>query len=287
MNILISNLAISDSLVLVNDLLTGLMESRTFSLELEELACKVLYFIYGLGPVVSLFTLLIISITRYRAVYKPMTVTPLSQKKLTLLIAGTWSVPLGVYAYDLVMLTRGKAYEIMTCVYIESSFNFHYYIVQASFPLLIFLPILIINVLILWKLRQERRTFNLPPLQRKTRELRIRSAVRMVLCSLLLYIILWTPLNILYTLSSINWKIFERLQSDCFAIIRLIGSITITLHAANSAFSPVVYVVFLEDFKCALKNLFRASLSCSTGSTEALEMNDLPTQNVQFRSTLG
>jgi hypothetical protein len=255
-NYFIVNMAISDGIFLIFLMLSTLQRAGIFPLYskpmnpiLGNIICRLLFFLNA-SQLVSLLTLLILSMSRFRAVATPLLATPISRNARVLLITAIWVLSAMLYVSQLAV----KAYKwqgpfVMSCPVVLSlgTLSFFYWI-QMIFPMVIFIAVLIINLKILRKLRKTRIAVSLPTAQEQIRKKRITNAVRMVLCSLGLYVVMWFPIHIeSFLFNVVPPSIYaQSLDSSSFNVLYLCWGL-------NSTLSPLVYFAFLGEFRNALR----------------------------------
>ncbi|EDO42361.1 predicted protein [Nematostella vectensis] len=273
-NYLIANMAVSDLMALLLGVpqwlemeLSGSISWKITGL-LGSITCKVFYFVFYTVPVVSLLTLLIISLERYRAVTRSSCAAPPSRRQIAITILISWLIPLLMFSSSLHFfdVVSYNGVQICRMTHVSLLTSLQYAIIQTVLTVLLFVAMLAINVMILKKLRMSRFAANLPEIQRKKRERRIIRAVCMVLFSLLLYSICLLPANILELVIAAYWYYNKVPISAAFCINwnALLFAIYFLFYV-NFTASPFIYVFFLEDFNSSAKKL----LCCGTKSWKA------------------
>lgn len=262
---LIVNTAIADILVLslgLREWLNRLLSDST-SFKVGGIAgiigCKANTILQLVAPIVSITTMLIISIERLRAVTCTVRVEPIKRRWFACLVAASWLLPTAIYSYTLyafdILYHKGAAF--CTDVYIDRQGWVLYHFVFYAFMVVMFTVLVVLNLVIIWKLRSAQQTIHLPEKERKKRELKFARAVQMVSTCCVLFFICWGPRSCL--------KFLDHLLLFRFSYCRgpeLYFSIEV-LFFAYFVFTPAVYFLFLSDFRDAFKELKGRKLSVS------------------------
>ena len=201
-------------------------------------------------------TLLVISIERFRATRRTMIRTrQYTFKKRIMVICVCWLIPLPFAAYlrmRLVLDLQVKHFQ---------------HVLLANEIVLVFLSCVIIFLSIITMRRLSRPQAiqsHLNQQQRKIRTRRGQAAVRMVLVSVLLYACCWLPVFAFRALWSVDRFIpTVELVDSCIDWWSLVYIINYFLPVVNSCFSPLIYIIFLNDFRQAAKKAFcRTDTQC-------------------------
>ncbi|EDO42513.1 predicted protein [Nematostella vectensis] len=219
--------------------------------------CKAFSLLINSLTWVSLLTLLIISLERFKAVSSTVHLSSLSRCGLASLIAVSWVVSFGLNAVALVKCAVQEMGEYYMCdcgQAIDSSIIF---LVTNGVYLILVISILSINLEIVRRLVHSQAAIDLPAAQQERRQKKFRSAVRMVLSSLLIYTLCVSPLYIFLSIYRVQYLLnIVILESNLSAV-----SVYLFFFAfhANSAIGPVVYFIFLDDFRIGLRSVLSGS----------------------------
>ncbi|XP_031572073.1 neuropeptide Y receptor type 1-like [Actinia tenebrosa] len=216
--------------------------------------CKAYYFFYSASKYVTLTSLLIISVERFRSTKVTVRrVRPYTLKKRLALVSCSWLLPMGLKAYVPWYFkihqdsnTRGCYPNFLRAFFVLFSFD-------QLFVLLTMCLVVIFNIMTSFRLCKSRRTFpqgNFTEEQNRTREKRTAKAVKMVLCSLLLYTCCYLPGFVYYFLFAFD--LTTEFPSYSFETLNFMLSFLLLV---NSCFSPCIYIVFLIEFRQAAKRL--------------------------------
>ncbi|EDO35890.1 predicted protein [Nematostella vectensis] len=261
-NTLIANMAISDILTLIiradarfhamrasGNLLLWFTGDGIASVVL----CKVYFWILHSIPFVSLFTLLVISLERYRAVSSIRRVLAIPRCVMVSLIAASWVVPGFLHAYELEALNVFTHMGISFCVFNSEKGTFalsiaRFVVVAISSAIIIFL-----NVTIVKKLRTSQVSSNLPAAQLEKRLQLFNSVIKIIITSLVLFLMSILPKFIFTFYVFIYVFIFKipHHQNEC--LVHIFLSVCNLLVILNSVISPLIYFLFLNDFSNSLK----------------------------------
>ncbi|EDO39474.1 predicted protein [Nematostella vectensis] len=265
MHLFVANMAFADTLSLFTIpafmviSLSHRASGKTFNLAIN---LRVFNFIAYTSLMASPVTLVIISMERLRAVSSSVQLSPLSRRTLLALIVFSWVVSGGVMSVSLVPSTDNPH----GLVYIIISYTF----------LVIPVPIIVaINIVIIRRLVRSQANLNIPEAQQIRRRRVFRSAVGMILSSTLLYLVCALPR---YATETALWTFVYGLVTgraefdiDVFSSLFVTVKITRVFNYANAAFGPLIYFVFLDDFRAVLRKL----VCCinSVRAEEGIEMH--------------
>ncbi|EDO39473.1 predicted protein [Nematostella vectensis] len=209
-------------------------------------------------------TLVIISMERLRAVSSSVQLSPLSRRTLLALIVFSWVVSGGVMSGELVPDKGDFERRLM------------FFIIYLTF-LMIPVPIIVaINIVIIRRLVRSQANLNLPEAQQMRRRRVFRSAVGMILSSILLYFVCAAPRYA--TEAALLTFLYESLVTgrmefdpDLSSSLHATSEITTVFSYVNAAFGPVIYFVFLDDFRAVLSKFVCHINFVRTG--EGIEMH--------------
>ena len=262
---LIINMAVSDVLVVLVLSINILMDLFGYNLlehihgTVANILCKLNAFLMFTSVLVTLVTLLIISIERFRVTRSTVhRIRPYRLTQRVAVISCSWLIPIGLCADVLYNLNIVKRENSQYCRPTDSArhLNFLSFFYICYFVLVC--AILLLSILTSVRLRQSQAIqANLPDVERQARAKRTANAVRMVLCSLLLYSCCYLPfiLNGIVGALSFHGLItidYSLCTTDWSTIWFIIGYLLLLV---NSCLSPCIYIVFLTDFREAAKKL--------------------------------
>lgn len=248
---LIINMAVSDVLVVVVFAMGDFSLPSGTSENLANFVCK-LSSLKVVPELITLLTLLWISIERFQAtrVFNP---THWSHVKL---ICITWAASLILSLFRFVHCYASRSNIDLTykCKINKSTMSFTvFFLFKTLFILVMYCTIFTLSIITARKLSKPLAIqAHLSDVQRQRRAKRLVGAVRMVLCSLILYTICYLPEFLEDLLEGITQDSLLQLSRDCQALIDFILN---ALKVVNSCLSPLVYFIFLSDFRGALTRI--------------------------------
>jgi hypothetical protein len=282
-NYFIVNMAISDILLasLTNMLIAEQMISGTWNWKIEglpgRLTCKLVNFMCTMLLLVSPLTLFFMTLERYRGVTSITTLNGMSFSTRSICLSMCWVTPSVLYAVELfrvdLYLHKNKSYCISTDS--ENPQYFNYLVGLFTTFVFLYITVFFIGFLTLRKLSKSEKSVNVSEArQRKRRSQKIRSAVRMVLCSLCSFVLLSTPYHM--------FVFFDKLypeRTSCKKRINLMFLFRYLI-SLNSALSPCIYFIFIRDFRRFLRGVYAPS--GTTRNLLQVELHPLsPTPNTQ------
>ncbi|KXJ17567.1 Allatostatin-A receptor [Exaiptasia diaphana] len=267
---LIINMAVSDALFLLVMLLYRVPWLSDYKWSMYPsgtqgvIFCKPIMFLIHISYRVSLVTLLVISIQRFRATAKTLKRTrTYTLKQRMAIIAVTWLMSMTspiLYSYKARLL--GQLCDVWHNDLLNNRVIFFVILFESAIMVILCGVIFILTSLTIRRLTKPQGIQNhLSEEQRNVRASRIQAAVRMVLASVLLYACCWLPALVFFVvqwtdaaLPSADIANFS-LCIDWTSLYFIIGGF---LPMVNSCFSPCIYLIFLSDFRDAAKKiLFR------------------------------
>ncbi|KXJ22908.1 Bombesin receptor subtype-3 [Exaiptasia diaphana] len=257
---LIVNMAVSDALYLfmmILDAFPWIPDSNV-----GVIICKTLTFFQQVSYRVSLITLFVISIERFRATRQTLQRSrPYTLKQYVMIIGVSWLIPVivaGCFTSTLRLRDRLFCYTIT----FEWKRDNHIGWALTVFDILTFLLCWVIFILSIITTRRLSRTqaihAHLSEEQRKIRTQRSRTAVRMVLVSVLLYACCWIfnffikAAPLVYDSDVCQYAFLDVNASGYFVPVTFIYTF---LPIVNSTLSPCIYIIFLHDFREAAKKV--------------------------------
>lgn len=262
---LIVNMAVSDTLfiVMMSFFVTQHLSKETFSLYpgglFGSILCKSSFFLVHVSCPVSFVTLLIISIERFRITRMIVNrARPYTLYQRGAVLISSWLIPMILFGFVLhyANLSVRLSSNVHVCRISPSKYALLWFFINQNLTVILFIVIFVLSILTIRKL-SETRSFqaNFNEAQQKLRVKRIRSAVNMVLFSLLVSCSCWLPYFIysfLFYLEVVTGK--KTLGTSlCIDWSSLHFIIVYFLPIINSSISPAIYIVFLSDFRDASK----------------------------------
>lgn len=242
----------------------------------EVIICKLVPFFHLNARLVSLMSLLIISIERYKAIR--ITVPRIRSrsnilKHRVIAVCCSWLIPMAVTAYEptygVLKPSKDGGFECGLSHSPKIWISVYYLCMIITF-----VSIFLLSVLTWRKLSKPNEiSCSLSELQRKSRAKRMAGAVRMVLCSIFLYCCCYLPLIFLQIsellLAFNGISIFGGICIDQ-ALFEHVGREILPLF--NSCLSPFIYIIFLSDFRSAAKRIL---CKCSMTATNPQNRTDV------------
>ncbi|EDO46447.1 predicted protein [Nematostella vectensis] len=242
-----------------------------------DVTCKLISWFYNSTDWVSLVTLLIISVERFRAVKSIVQLPGLSRCKTASLISFTWILSGFVNLPLLIICGVRSGKTFCGCPLTKTIAA--YYMGTNSLYVCLVISILSINLVIIRRLVRVQASYNLPEAQQVRGLQRLHSAVRMVLCSLVLFVVCTAPFYAILTLARLEF----------FAEISAIEISDDTFDAwdfifyVNAAFGPVIYFIFLDDFRDGLKQVIRGCVRSFRANTQPDQPPEQPSSRLRHK----
>ncbi|XP_020910147.2 somatostatin receptor type 5 [Exaiptasia diaphana] len=284
---LIINMAVSDALYLFMDLLylVPWLSDNKWSIypsgTLGVIICKTTIFLLYISYRVSLVTLLVISIQRFRATAKTLKRSrPYTLKQRMAIIAVTWLMSMTapiVYVYQ--QSPHGQICRVWYSDLLNNRVTSFVVLSEQAIMVILCCVIFILAILTIRRLTKPQGIQNhLSEEQRNVRARRTQSAVRMVLASVLLYACCWCPFLALSVVRFTD-AVFPSADiinfSACIDWPSLYFIIYYFLPVVNSCFSPCIYLIFLSDFRDAVKKILCRQQTINQALNNPIELQPM------------
>ena len=260
-NFFITNMAMSDLLYTVFLFPWNLTKLHANSLlisgPLGEVLCKLVPFLTHVSSRVSILSLVLIAVDRFRAVVFPLRYPFISSKLCHFFIAVIWIVAMAICTPFLIANKLVEYPGQLACLTLwneafEDPASHRRYLLSVI-VVFFYIPIAILAVLysiILIKLKSKKtpgeQTFN----AEQQRARRNRNVLKMAIAIVLAFVLCWVPLSIV--------KFFSGDGFSCR--ISVYWSIALFTARINSAINPCICFIFSENYRRGLKRL----LKCTT-----------------------
>lgn len=263
LNYLIINMAVSDILVVVVFALGDFSLPSGTSENIANFVCK-LSSLKVVPELITLLTLLWISMERYKAT-KVFNQRNWSHVKL-IFITWTLSMMLSLFRFVLSYASRSSVDLTYRCSINKSTVFFKIFFLFKTFCILIlYFVVFALSIVTARKLSKPLTIqAHLSVEQRIRRAKRLVGAIRMVLCSVMLYTICYLPEFLEDLLEGLTEDSLLHLSKDCEHLMDFIFG---ALKGLNSCLSPLVYFIFLSDFRSALNRIVSKNVQPTVSST--------------------
>ena len=257
---LIANMAMSDLLYPMFlspvELAKSHVGSWLIGSTLGEALCKMHSFLAGVSMLVSVQSLVLLTVDRFRAVVLPLRLRLISRKLCLYLIIGTWILAVAfespyLFAYKLVEDPEG-----MQCVRQweeafeeESSYPIYVVVVIILFFCIPFVLLVILYSIILMNLKEQVHPGEPSANTKQQRTRRNRKVLKMAIAIVVVFFICWIPV---YTNVVIVYFVPE-IRSSCS--FNLYYIFTYFMSIANCAVNPIICLIFSSNYRKALKRL--------------------------------
>ena len=215
---------------------------------LGEALCKMHSFLAGVSMLVSVQSLVLLIVDRFRAVVLPLRLRLISRKLCLYLIVGTWILAVAfespyLFAYKLVEDPEG-----MQCVRQweeafgeESSYAIYVVVVIILFFCIPFVLLVILYSIILMNLKEQVHPGEPSANTKQQRTRRNRKVLKMAIAFVVVFFICWIPV---YTNVVIVYFVPE-IRSSCS--FNLYYIFTYFMSIANCAVNPIICLIFSSN----------------------------------------
>ena len=224
---------------------------------LGEALCRVTYIVQDVSTAVSIESLVVIAVDRFRSIVFPLRPSFITPSVTGIIIILTWALGFGFHApyiYTWRLYHENKIYCIYrwSPFYVEESATKTYFLVLSFF--LFILPTVTLTVLysiIVVRLQQCQNTvISYSNNLRNSWNRRNRNVLKTVIAVVVVFVFSWLPFNIFVYLNFFSWD----LHPSCIA--RTVLTYIVILAHANNAVNPYVIFTFSTNYRDGLKALF-------------------------------
>ena len=281
-NYLIANMAASDLLISafavpreLTEIYTG--PRRWFIDGLAGLIlCKLVYIFQDISTAVSILSLVVIAIDRYRGVVFPFRPPIITSKVSKVVIAIIWIVALGVhgtYFYTVrLVMSDNKSYCTFSWApkFEERQTQECYFIFILVFLILLPLCVMLtLYVLIVLELKKRSHTQSEASQLRRQRQREDAAIVKRIMCIVFLFVLCITPITVVAFLYYFVWDWNIPCGMDqLFPVVKFV-------FYSNASLNPCVYFTLNDKYRKALRDL----LTCKSSQKE--NRNHLPMNLLQ------
>ncbi|XP_028519146.1 C3a anaphylatoxin chemotactic receptor-like [Exaiptasia diaphana] len=243
----IINMAVSDAIYLISFLILEipwLSDNKWSDCPngmLGIVLCDILQFLLRVSMRVSLITLFVVSIKRFRVTTHTIQRSlPFTPRQLMTAVAVCWLIPIPITAYR----TYGS--------------NWFVTVAEAILLVILCCIIFVLSIITIRRLSQPHAIqAHLNQQRRNAQRRQMQRAMRMVLVSVLLYTCCWTPsliIHVMFSLEQLSIQVAE-IVNACIDWDSLEFIFDYILPFVNSCFSPLICIICLPDFRQAAKHV--------------------------------
>jgi len=257
---LIVNMAVSDTLVVLTTLFNNVpkivdnyswMKILIFG---GDTLCQVICFLLIFSISISFLTLLIISIERFRATrFQTARSYTLRKRSIELILSWAGSFVMSFIRNFKVYVLKDSSTGAWICQIDHLPMGWEYFFF-FTVALVLFVIFTLSGVTLRRLSLQQTINNNLPEVQRQARVGRLKGAIKMVITSLVLYSCCYVPFVVWKALKRFHFESDYTNQTFC-TIAYVFENIEAFLPLINSCLSPVIYLIFLSDFRRAATEL--------------------------------
>ncbi|KAJ7373170.1 hypothetical protein OS493_014318 [Desmophyllum pertusum] len=288
-NFLIANMAASDLLISLFAVPRELAEIFTGTRRwlIDGLAglilCKFVHFFQDISTAVSIQSLVVIAVDRYRGVVFPFHSPLITSKVCKLVIAVIWIIAMGVHAtyfYTVRLVVQdNKSYYTFSWApkFEDRKTQEHYFIFVSIF--LIWLPLCVILTLyarIVLELKKRNLTGSGASEMRRQRQREDMAIVKKILAIVFLFVLCITPITIMALLFYFMWDWALPCGMDKLMIAAKY------IFYSNASLNPCVYFILNKKYRQGLKDLAK----CSRFSQECRNNNNMTLRNMSTQDAV-
>ena len=260
-NFLIANMAASDLIItafaLPREVAEVFIGPRRWLLKgiMGQILCKLVFFLQDLSTAVSMHSLVVIAIDRYRGIVFPFRSPVITTKNCKVIIPIIWVVAMGLHGmyFYTSQLTKSESKWYCTISW-APKFEEKTQVIYFTFlsVVIIFLPlcvILTLYTLILIELRKRKVSKNNALELRSRRRKEDTAIMKRILILVLLFILCITPVIVSGLVFHFIWD--SRLPCD----MEHLFPVTKFVFYSNASLNPWVYIVLSERYRQGMKEL--------------------------------
>ena len=260
-NFLIVNMAMSDLLLPIFlfpiEVQKLYIDSWLIGSPLGKALCKLVYFLPDVSTAVSIQSLVLIAVGRFRAVVYPLRSPLISTKLCPFLILATWIVAMAIHSPYLFGFKLVESYGGLVCRWHwkeafgeSSSFQNYFLSVIVAVAFIPFVATAILYIIIFLKLKSQVSPGVQLANAGQQRQQRERNVLKMATAIVLGFAVCWLPFAIGVLIS-----LFASNMRSCG--FQYFYSVALFIARANCAINPCVCFIFSVNYREGLKTLFR------------------------------
>ena len=257
-NWLIVNMAVADILTALVSIPMAVVylyvETSWFDAGLFGLiTCKVLFFALPLTIGISIFTMTVIAIDRYRFTSSSIRNESLSPTKVKISIACIWLLSSFVYVTELIKFTvtkDAKCRPDWNGLWSNEKERISHLI---KFILVYILPLVLMFIMysiIIVRIRKWDLPGEANEESQKRRQQQKKRSVHMMISVLVIFTLCWIPIQVFYFLNAYHQESFACIPVFWIMLCVLIGNM-------NCAINPLIYVIFIKNFRDGLREMLK------------------------------
>ena len=224
--------------------------------------CKLVPFLQDISLSVSIQSVVLIAVDRFRAVVYPLRSPLISSKMCPFFILATWIVASAAFFPDLIALNLVEHPGGLVCTMqwndvFGESFSLQNYFV-AIFVVFLYTPLVLITILyviIYIKLKSQKIPGTGSINSERQRLRRERNVLKMAVAVVSGFAVCWLPFSIIMLFSFFKWD--QTTKSSC-GVEHVLTVVTI-MARANCAINPCICFISSGNFRKGLKNVLRCS----------------------------
>lgn len=260
-NYLLVNMSVSDLTIPIVVVTKRIVEISTNNVEwriggiLGSFLCKTVYFVSDISPIVSIMSLLMISFDRFAAIVFPLKAANYPSRYRKYFIALTWilaCISCSPYFYFLGIDSHGKK-QYCTMLWDDKTRRLYSVPLTTVFIIIPFLLLVVMYSCILYKVKTH--PSNLSQTERGKRRSKVskRNTTILSFTVVLTFAVCWGPYFTVIMLSSFqwNWKYDYCIYKNFIFTVQFLAY-------SNATINPLLYFVFLRNFRNGLEELCNA-----------------------------
>ncbi|XP_031554621.1 QRFP-like peptide receptor [Actinia tenebrosa] len=257
LNYLLVNMAISDLVIPILASTTRIVELSTQNSEwrvegdIGDFLCKFVFFVLDMSPIVSILSLVLITFDRFAAVVFPFMATKLSSRFRKYFIGLTWIIAMAFCSPHFYAVKLQNKFCVMDWDSIRARV-FYTIMLMILFIIIPFVLLLVMYSMILYKMKTRPKDLNQTDKGRRRRQLSKRNITLLSFAVVLVYAFCWGPYFTILMVATFKWR-WDLSHVPCYwnDIVFVIQY----LAYSNAAINPLLYFIFLKNYRTGLKNI--------------------------------
>lgn len=275
-NYLIANVAASDFLISTFAVPIKLSEivtkPRGWLLEgvLGAISCKLAYFLQDVSTAVSIISLVVISIDRYRGILYPFRSALITPKRCKIVIPLAWLSSMALHGIYFYFIRLESKYNINVCTVLPITAIEGFMIVLLVLFVLPFPVLAIVYSRIIINLRKERMVNGHSCVCLHKRHKENVKVITNVCAIFFVLAVCVLPIYIYGILTVTVW------ENEVPCKMRQFGFAAHFILFSNASVTPLIYFIFNVRYRQGLKHIFKGLHFGKKNVNERVEMNHLP-----------
>ncbi|KAK3742471.1 hypothetical protein QZH41_005251 [Actinostola sp. cb2023] len=260
-NYLLVNMAVSDLVIPILAATRSIVNISTGSEEwrvkggVGEFLCKSFFFVCDMSPIVSILSLVLISFDRFSAIVLPFMSASYPSTYRKCFIALTWIIAVVFCSPYLYILGLDPSAQYCQMNWQPTTQRIYTVLLTVLFIIIPFSLLIVMHTCILYKMKMRPRDLNQTERGKRRRQISKRNITLLSFAVVLMFAVCWGPYFTVLMLANFKWD----WQFDYCSFTHFVFTVQYLAYS-NAAINPLLYFLFLKNFRAGLQKMFTDSI---------------------------